>query len=144
MNPLVRSVLAVLAGLVVCFVLLVGFEVAGILLFPPPNLDLNDREAMKELFTNAPVPAQLLVLAGYFVGVLAGSWVAGRLARRAALIHGLIVGMFFFGGAVMNLRMNPHPTWFTVVCLGLFLPAAWLGARLVPAPPIPRGGWGPH
>jgi hypothetical protein len=145
MNPLLRSVLAVLAGLVVCVVLIMCVQMAGMLLYPPPaDVDLSDREVLKELIAKAPVPALLLVLASYFVGVLAGSWVAGRLAGRAALIHGLIVGMFFFGLAVMNLSMYPHPLWFTVVCLGLFLPAAWLGAWLVPTPPIPGGGWGPY
>jgi hypothetical protein len=145
MNPLLRSVLAVLAGLVVCFVLILAIQALGMLLYPPPpGLDFNDREAMQELLQNVPVGALLLVLASYFVGVLAGSWVAGRLAGRAAVLHGLIIGVFFFGAAVVNLMQIKHPLWFTVASLGLFLPAAWLGGRLVPARPIPRGGWGPY
>ena len=141
MNPLLRSILAVLAGIVVCAVVIAGVEIVGMLAYhPPTDLDPNDREAMARWLGEAPVGALLFVLAAYAVGTLCGSWVAGRLAGRAPVLHGLIVAMFFLGASVVNLIRLPHPLWFAVACLGLFLPVAWLGGRLA-SPRRAPAGW---
>ena len=89
--------------------------------------------AVSETVTNGPL---LIVLTGYLVATLCGSWLAARLAGRAPMFHALAVGMLFFGASIQNLISHraSHPAWFTLACVGLFVPAALVGGRLASRP----------
>jgi hypothetical protein len=39
----------------------------------------------------------------------------------------IIIGVLFFIGGIGNLMTVPHPTWFAVVDLIAYLPAAFIG-----------------
>jgi hypothetical protein len=112
-------------GTIVIFLL----EVVGHQVYPfPPGLDPNNHQALAEFMKTAPIGAWLFVLLAY----AAGSFVAGasgtRIGRKPWI--GWINGglMMVLGG--IGLTMVPHPVWFMVVSLSLYLPCAWLGARL--------------
>jgi hypothetical protein len=79
---------------------------------------------------NLPVGALLMVLAGWASGTVAGAWVTSRVAQRSKLLHGMITGVAFLAAGILNLREFPHPTWFWICGLVIFLPAAYVGARL--------------
>jgi len=66
----------------------------------------------------------------YFVATLIGGWFGSRIARRAQVIHGLIIGMVMLGIGVLNLMALPHPVWFWVVGLAVFPIAGALGGLL--------------
>jgi hypothetical protein len=130
MHPILRSVLAVLAGAVVAVVLITAVQLLGHQTFPPPaDLDLNDREAVAAAMAQAS-GALLSVLLAWAVGTIGGAWVAARVAGRSHLLHGLIVGALLLAGAVANMLSIPHPVWFWIVALLLFFPCASLGAML--------------
>jgi uncharacterized protein YacL len=59
-----------------------------------------------------------------------GGWVTARMAYRSPITHGLVLGAIFLAAAVVNLLLIPHPVWFWVVGVAVFLPTAYLGARL--------------
>jgi hypothetical protein len=126
-----RSVLAVLAGVVVAGVLIVAVEFANSLVFWPAGADPNDPEKLKEVVAGLPLTAFLVVLLGYCVGTFVGGGLAAFLAGRARLLHGVVVGVVFLAVSISNLRSIPHPLWFAVANLALVLPAAYGGARLV-------------
>ncbi|MCK6623004.1 MAG: hypothetical protein HUU32_18855 [Calditrichaceae bacterium] len=46
------------------------------------------------------------------------------------VLHGMIVGGIMLLAGIVNMAMIPHPLWFWVVGVLIFLPAAYLGARL--------------
>jgi hypothetical protein len=100
------------------------------LFFPPPaDVDLNDFAVLQELTLTAPIGVLLWVLAAWLIGTFAGAWVAARVAGCCPLVHGLMLGALFLLAAVATLVMIPHPLWFQIVSVLLFLPAAYLGAR---------------
>jgi len=70
----------------------------------------------------------LFVLAAWAVGSFGGAAMAAFIARRAPIMHGLIVGGILLAAGVANLVAFPHPLWFTIVGVLEFLPMAWLGA----------------
>jgi hypothetical protein len=134
MNPVLRSILAVIAGIIVGNILIFGVQMLSVFFYPtPPGLDPTDTEAMKEWIASLPPGALLFVLAAYAVGTFGGAWLAARLAGRAPVLHALFIAVFFFSASVVNLsKYQPaHPTWFVIANLGLFVPVAWLGGRLV-------------
>lgn len=136
---MLRTVLAVVLGLVMGGMVVFAIEVVGHLIHPPPaDLDTGDREAMKRYVEQLPPAAFLFVLLAYAAGSFAGGWVAARVARRAPLVHAVIVGALLLAAGIMNVVMIPHPLWFTFASLAVFLPAALAGAWLARRPVLPQ------
>jgi hypothetical protein len=139
MGQIARSVVGVVAGVILGMILMMGIEFVGQVIYPlPPGVDPNDFEALKALLATMPVGALLFVLLGWFVAPLAGGFIAAWIARRAPVAHALVVGLFFLAGGIAMLMLMPHPVWFAVVGGTLFLPAAYTGALL--AGPLARRG----
>jgi len=133
MGSIVRSVLGILLGSILCSMLILAVEFLGQLVYPlPDGFDRNDMEAMKALLANAPTGALLIVLLAYGVGTLAGAWLAAVIARRAPMIHGMVVAGLHLLFSVANMLMLPHPAWFWIPGLAIFPVAGYVGVKLVP------------
>src|SRR5688572_21651491 len=111
-----RSILAIVGGVLLGGISVGLIELPGYVLHPsPPGLDTSDRAALGRHFENAPLPARLLVAVGWTIGPLVGGLVAGAIARRAFLLHGLVIGVIFLLLDVVNIVSFPHPVWLAVV-----------------------------
>ena len=131
MKAIGRSALAVLAGMIVAGVLIAAVESVSSAIFPlPPGLDIHDHEAMRQHIDTLPIGAFLMVLAAWAIGSFGGSWVAARLATRARLVHGLIIGALFLLAGVLNMLMIPHPWWMWAGGILALAGCSYLGARL--------------
>ena len=128
-----RTIVAVLAGVISAWVVIMLFEFAGASVYPPPpGSDLSDADQLRAYIASAPAAAMSFVLAGWAAGAFLGGWVAAKLSHRHRLGGALAVGAVVLAGVMANAVMVPHPPWFTVLGLLLPLPAAWLAARWVP------------
>lgn len=137
------SVVPVWAGAFVAGLLVWVMELLGSLIYPlPAGMNPDDPAAVKAAMANLPAGALLLVLLGWIVGTFAGAWITALRAARAPIGHGLLLGGLFLVGAVVNMLMIPHPVWFWIVGLAIFLPSAYLGAkrgaRSRPPEPLPE------
>ena len=134
MHPILRNVLAVLAGLVLGAIVNMGLIVLGSSLVPPPpGVDVNDLESINANIRDyAPIQFLTPFLA-HALGVLAGAMLTAKLAASQSLFMALIVGAFFLAGGTMAVLMIPKtPIWFSTLDLVVaYLPMAWLGYRLV-------------
>jgi len=133
-----RTILGVLAGVVVAWLVIMLCQFGSTTLHPPPpGIDLRDPVQLAAFVAAAPVTAMALVLASYALGALLGGWAAARVARhkRAAA---LVIGALVLAGVIANFTLIPHPLWMTVAGLLLPLPAAWLGMRLAQPRPHPH------
>ncbi len=131
MRSIGRSILAVLAGGLVCGIVVFAVEAVSSNIFPlPPGVDLTDPEAIRAAVAQLPPGAFLFLLLAWFLGPLAGGWVAARLAPRSPLLHGMIVAGLVVVSALVNLATIPHPAWMWVAGPVVILGAGWLGARL--------------
>lgn len=131
MRNIGRSILAVLGGGLVCAILIFAAEAVGSRIYPlPPGTDPTDLEALKAAMAEMPPGAYFFVLLGWFVGPLAGSWVAAKLAPGSPFVHGMIVAGLVAGSAILNLVVLPHPAWMWVAGPLVILGGGWLGARL--------------
>ena len=129
-----RSVISVVVGIIAGVLAIALVEAVGHQVYPPPEgIDVNDREAMKEMVDSAPVGALLFVLAAWAIGAAVGGWLAVRLGGSGPR-GPFIVGLVLLAFGVTNMLMIPHPTWFFVVGVILFLPAALGGGRLAHRP----------
>jgi hypothetical protein len=136
MRSALRSIAAVLAGfLAASLVMMLVEAINGRVLYPglaKAAEGVKDREAMRALFAGAPTGALMVVIGGWTLGSLMGGWVAARLAGRATTGHAFALGVLLLLAGLANNLMMPPPTWFWIASLAVFLPAAYVGARLAP------------
>src|SRR5437773_1163025 len=96
MWPVIRSVLAVIAGFVAAsLVMMIVETINGHLLYPELSKlaeGVTDREAIRAIMASAPVGAMLVVLLGWVLGSLAGGLLASWIGRGAPVVHGLVLG----------------------------------------------------
>lgn len=126
--PILKRILAGIAGIISAFVVVFLMEMLSAKLYPfPNNLDVNNPEQIAAYIDSLPPTASLLVMAGYALASLAGGVVAtlisGRERARIAIIIGLlltVVGLF-----------NPDPIWFKVTSSFIYVPFAYLGYLMV-------------
>ena len=128
-----KIVLGVVAGFVVAFLCVAGIETVGHLAFPPPpGTDLSDPAQLARLIETLPMGAFAFVVAAWFIGSLAGAWVANLVAKRA--LAGWIVAVLVIAGAVYTMMAIPHPAWMWAMAIALPLIAGWLAQRLAKVP----------
>jgi hypothetical protein len=120
-----RSIAAILAGLVVIFVLSLGTDqilhVLGV--YPPWG------QPMYEPGLN------LLALAYRCVYAVLGCYLAARLAPHAPMQHALALGfvgvvLSSLGAYVAITKADLGPTWYPIALVMSSLPCAWLGGVL--------------
>lgn len=124
-----KIVLGVVAGVVVAFLCVAGIEAVGHLVYPPPaGTDLTDPAQVARLMEIVPAAALAFVAAAWFVGALAGAWVANAVAKRA--LAGWIVVVLVIVGGVATMLMIPHPYWMWAAGMVLPVIAGTLAQRL--------------
>jgi len=120
--PIVRSILAIVAGFLVIGALAfgTGMALAAAGVFPPATEPITD--------------VGLLLLETAFVAVYAifGCWLAAFLAPSNPMRHALVLGVLGLAFNVMGTVMNAglRPTWALALNLALVMPYAWIGGRL--------------
>jgi len=134
-----RKILGGIVGIIVAVAFVAAVEALAHALYAPPGVQAPEgKEAMKAFVDALPIGAFLMVLLAHLLGSLAGSLAATLTSGRSSILPGMVVGGLLLVSGIVNLTMVPHPVWFMVVDVLLFLPAAYLGARLVlrgPPPP---------
>lgn len=129
--PIIRSIIAVAAGMFIGGIATLGVEALGHILVPPPaGLDVNDPAAVKAAMPSLPVAHFLPILLAYLAGPSLGAALAARMAPSRPRLHAILVGAIFAAGGLMNFMTIPHPPWFVVASMLAFAAAPLLGTRL--------------
>ena len=122
-----RSIVAVLAGILVGVVLSLGTDVVlhSIRVFPPWGQSMVGFEG-----------ALLLATAYRTVYGVAGSYITARLAPDRPMPHALVLGALGLAvsilGAAVTWNKGPAfgPHWYPLALVVLALPTAWVGGKL--------------
>jgi len=127
--------LIVIGGFVAGTAIIYLMESLVHILYPlPVGIDMYDSQAMKEYVFSMPVTGLLLLIVGYEAGGFVAGFFAGLLSpvnRKKRLA--LLAGALLTAGVAVNLILITHPLWFTVSSLVVFVPFAWLGAKVAPS-----------
>ena len=130
-----RSIFAVVAGFVAASAIMMAVEcVNGQILYPELGKSaagVTDIKKIKEIMASAPVGALVVVLFGWGLGSLAGGFLTTLISRKHSGRPAFVLaGLLTLAGIANNL-MLPPPLWFWIATFAVFLPATYLGARLV-------------
>jgi len=132
MNPVLRNVLAVVAGIAVGIVVNMGLITISPNIIPPPEgIDPTDMESLKNGMHLFQAKHFIFPFLAHAIGTLAGAYFAARLAASHHLKLALGVGAFFLLGGITMVMSVPSPTWFAVLDLvGAYIPMGWLGGKM--------------
>lgn len=128
--PAVRSILAVVCGLVVAMLVIAGVEALGHLLYPPPpGIDLARAADQERLMEALPIQAKIAVVVAWFLGSLAGATTAIAIAHR--VVPAWIVAVIIGALGLWTTQMFPHPDWMLASAVVLPLVAVLVAKRLM-------------
>lgn len=135
MNPILRNILAVLAGVIVGCIVNMALIVVGPMLIPlPEGVDMSDMDKFAEnlkLLTPVNFIAPWLAHA---LGTLVGAWITAKTAASHPMKFALGIGAWFLLGGVTMAVMYGGPVWFIVLDLAVaYLPMGYLGGVLAGA-----------
>ena len=127
MKYVLRTVLAVVAGMALTFTLVVAVEMFSAVVHPfPPGFDPNAPGAIPAHVQR--YPGWVLAVAGLMWGATAAAaaWVASRIGGRLA---GAVVTLLLAAALAFNLSMLPYVMWFKIAMPATFFVACLIGIR---------------
>ena len=132
MNPVVKNILAVIAGFIVGSIVNMGILMLGSSLIPAPaGADVSTIEGLKAALPLFEPMDFISPFLAHAIGTLAGSYIAATLSANFKMRFALVIGILFLIGGIANVMMMPSPLWFSVLDLAVaYLPMAYLGGRL--------------
>ena len=115
---MVRKIGAVVAGILVVGIVVMGLQAVSATLHPLPEgidpMAEEDAEAFAAYLATLPVLGWALAFASELLGAFLGGLTAGWIARdRARVFGGAMIG-FALLASVYNWMSFEHPTWFIV------------------------------
>lgn len=118
MNTILKDILAVLAGVFLGAITVMGIQVLGHALYPLPEaIDPENVNSIAAHMNEISLGAMLFVLLAWFVGAGAGVLLSIKAAPVRKKMSGGLVGFIQWLMALQTLNMLPHPKWMTVAGL---------------------------
>lgn len=133
MPPLLRNILALPIGLVLCMgVNGLLIQVGGMLVPLPAAIDPNDLDSFAANQHLLGPQHYAMPFLAHALGSLVGALVAALVAASRRMTFAMLVGVVHLAGGIAAAYLIPAPVWFIVLDLGsAYLPMAWLGGRII-------------
>ena len=116
---MLRSIIAVVIGIVAASLVVFCAEMTGHRLFPTPDVGehacgepetYSAKEAATACIAATPMNAKIAVVVGWFLGAFAGGVIALLIGGKWAPLAWIVAGVIFLL-SVSNFFMFPHPIW---------------------------------
>ena len=131
MNPIIKNILAVIAGWLGGSVINMGLIQTGHKLIPIEGIDPNDMNALAAVMPTLEFEYFIFPFFAHALGTLAGAAIAGLIAASHKMKFSLGVGCLFLLGGIMVNYMLPGPTWFAATDIIIaYIPMAWIGGKI--------------
>lgn len=108
-----------------------GELVLGKMYTLPEVTDLNNLEPLKAAILALPISAFILLLASYMLAALVSGIASTIVIKGTTGIPAGISGLILTAGGLMNIIRIPHPLWFSIANLLIYIPFALLGYLLL-------------
>lgn len=133
MNPILKNILALLAGVFIGGALNMAIiMISGKIIPPPEGADLTTMEGLKTAMSLMTPKHFLMPFLAHALGTLLGAFITALIATKNKMRFAMGIGIWFMIGGIMNIIMLPSPMWFTLVDLGLaYIPMAFIAGKLV-------------
>lgn len=132
MRPVVKNILAVLAGFIIGSLVNMGIiMISGTIIPPPDGADVTTMEGLKASLHLFEPKHFVFPFLAHVLGTFAGAFLAAKIAVSHHMRFAMIIGTLFLIGGITNILMLPSPTWFTILDLVVaYIPMAFLAGKL--------------
>lgn len=132
MNPILRNILAVIAGLFVGSVVNMSIILVSGSIIPPPNgADNTTMEGLQATMHLFEPKHFLFPFLAHAIGTFAGALTTTLIAPNHKTKLALVIGGFFLLGGIVSVCSLPSPIWFTIVDLVFaYIPMTYLALKL--------------
>jgi hypothetical protein len=132
MNPTIKNILAVLAGIVVGAMVNMGLiMISGSIIPPPEGSDLSTPEGVKAAMPFMQPKHFIFPFLAHALGSFVGALVAALIAATHKMSFAIAVGAFTMLGGIAAAFMIPAPTWFIALDLiAAYIPTAWIAGKI--------------
>ena len=127
-----QYVLPVVVGAMVGMILITLGEMWIETLYPlPAGTDKYDVDSLARAMKTMPDKAFVLLLVNYAICSFLSGLIATLISKRVTLRPPLVVGIVLTLAGLYNVINLPHPLWFSVLNLLVYLPFAYLGYLVI-------------
>ncbi|NNK89767.1 MAG: hypothetical protein HKO89_04100 [Saprospiraceae bacterium] len=132
MNPILRNILAVIAGIVIGSIINSGLVNLGPSIIPPPEgADLTTIDGIKASMELFEFKNFIFPFLAHALGTLAGAFTVAKLAANNNMKFAMGIGAFYLLGGISVIMMVGGPLWFNILDLVVaYIPMGYLGGKL--------------
>jgi hypothetical protein len=133
MNPIIKNILAVIAGAVVGSAVNMGIIIiSSSIILPPEGVDNTNMESLKAGMHLFQPKHFLFPFLAHALGTFAGATLAAIIAANRKMLFAFVIGVFFLAGGITNILTLPSPLWFTILDLVVaYIPMGYMAGKLV-------------
>jgi uncharacterized membrane protein YqgA involved in biofilm formation len=129
MHPILRNVLAVIAGLIAGSLLnglIINFS--GSVIPLPEGSDTSTTEGLQAAILLYEPKHFLFPFLAHALGTLVGAFVAAKISPNYGFKLAMVVGLFYLAAGIYMVIILPSPLWFDILDLAVaYFPMAYLG-----------------
>ena len=132
MNPIVRNIIAVVAGLFLGGAVNMGIiSISGSIIPAPDGADVTTAEGLKASIHLFEPKHFLMPFLAHALGTFTGALIAALIAANRKMLFAMVIGLVTMAGGIAAVNMIPAPMWFNITDLTLaYIPMAFLGGKL--------------
>ena len=132
MNPIVKNILAIFAGIIVGSIVNMGIiAISGLIIPLPQGANVNTTEGLKASMHLFETRHFIMPFLAHALGTFAGAYFAALIATNHKMKYALVIGILFLIGGITMVFELPSPLWFTVLDLVVaYIPMAYLAGKL--------------
>ena len=132
MNPIIKNILAVIAGIIIGGIVNMGIiTISGSIIPPPDGADLTTTEGLKASMHLLEPKHFLMPFVAHALGIFVSALVAALIVATHKMKFALGLGAFSLLGGITAVLMIPAPMWFNVLDLtGAYIPMGYLAGTL--------------
>ena len=127
MKTILRAVLAIIAGMVLAFALVVAVEVFSSIVHPVPPNFTGTMDELSQHVARYPHWVLGVAVIAWSATTFLSTWIATKIGGRVA---GAVISLLLLLAIAFNIAKLPYATWFKVVMPVCFLVACYLGVTL--------------
>jgi hypothetical protein len=132
MKPVVKNILAFVAGAVLGSVVnMLIIMLSSFVIPPPPGADVTTAEGLKASMHLFQPRHFIMPFLAHALGTFVGAFIAASIAATHKMKLALGIGVLFLIGGITNVLMLPSPLLFSVIDLAVaYIPMAYIGGML--------------
>jgi len=132
MNPILKNILAVVAGIIAGMAVNMGIiMMSGSVIPLPEGVDPANTESLKANIHLFEAKHYIMPFLAHALGTLAGAFLTAKIAANNKFRLALVIGVFFLIGGVMTSFQLGSPLNANLIdWIFAYIPMAWLGWKL--------------